>query len=107
MPASCAPTCSPGTTIAAVAKEQGVDVQTVIDALVTEMQSHLKTAVTDGKLTQAQADRMSANATERATAMVNGERPDPGDGPPGTGAPGGSSSSSSSGSGSTSSPTTS
>jgi hypothetical protein len=98
-----------GKTIADVAKDKGVDVQTVIDALVKEMQSHLADAVSSGRLTQAQADEMKANATERATAMVNGERPD---GPPpgmGPGGPGGwgSSSSSGSGSGSTSSSTTS
>jgi hypothetical protein len=89
-----------GKTVAEVAKAKGVDVQTVIDALVTEMQSHLADAVSSGRLTQAQADEMKANATERATAIVNGERPD---GPPpgmGPGGPGGSSSSSSSGSGS-------
>jgi hypothetical protein len=96
-----------GKTIADVAKAKGVDVQTVIDALVKEMQSHLADAVSSGRLTQAQADEMKANATERATAMVNGERPD---GPPpgmGPGGPGGwgSSSSSDSGSGSTSTTT--
>jgi hypothetical protein len=90
-----------GKTIADVAKAKGVDVQTVIDALVKEMQSHLADAVSSGRLTQAQADEMKAHATERATALVNGERPD--GPPPGMGAPGGSSSSS----GSTSSTTTS
>jgi hypothetical protein len=80
-----------GRTIAEVAEAKGVDVQTVIDALVTEMQSHLADAVSDGKLTQAEADEMKANATERATAMVNGERPDgapEGTGPGGPGGPG-------------------
>jgi hypothetical protein len=88
-----------GKTIADVAKTKGVDLQTVIAALVTEMQSHLADAVSSGRLTQAQADEMKANATERATAMVNGERPD---GPPAGMGPGGSSSSSNSGSTSTS-----
>jgi hypothetical protein len=95
-----------GKTIAEVAKAKGVDVQTVIAALVTEMQSHLADAVSSGRLTQAQADEMKADATERATALVNGERPSgppPGMGAPGMGAPGGWSSSS----GSTSSTTTS
>jgi hypothetical protein len=92
-----------GKTIADVAKDKGVDVQTVIAALVTDMQSHLADAVSNGRLTQAQADEMKANATERATALVNGERPD--GPPPGMGAPGGSSSGSDSSSGSTSSTT--
>ena len=83
-----------GQTIAEVAASEGVDVQTVIDALVADMQSHLDEAVANGRLTQDQADEMKANATERATALVNGERPEPGDGPPpGMGAPESSSSS--------------
>jgi hypothetical protein len=97
-----------GKTLADVAKDKGVDVQTVIDALVAEMQSHLADAVSSGRLTQAQADEMKANATERATAIVNGERPDgppPGMGFGGPGGPGSPSSSSDSGSGSTSSTT--
>jgi hypothetical protein len=80
-----------GKSLADVAKDKGVDVQAVIDAIVAEMQSHLADAVADGKLTQAQADEMKADATERATAIVNGERPD---GPPpgmGFGGPGSSS----------------
>jgi hypothetical protein len=85
-----------GKTIADVAKDKGVDVQTVIDALVTDMQSHLADGVSSGRLTQAQADQMKAHASERATALVNGERPD--GPPPGMGAPGGSSSGSTSGS---------
>jgi hypothetical protein len=92
-----------GKTIAQVAKAKGVDVQTVIDALVSDMQSHLADAVSSGRLTQAQADQMKAHATERATALVNGERPD--GPPPGMGAPGGSSSTSGSTSGSASTTT--
>lgn len=84
-----------GKTVAEVAKTKGVDLQKVVDAIVTEMNSHLAQAVTDGRLTQAQADEMKANATERATALVNGEQPDPGSGPP-PGAPAQGSSSSSS-----------
>jgi uncharacterized protein YidB (DUF937 family) len=68
-----------GKTIADVASEKGVDVQTVIDAIVAEMNSHLDEAVANGRLTQAQADEMKANATQRATDLVNGVKPD---GPP-------------------------
>jgi hypothetical protein len=75
-----------GKTIAQVAKAKGVDVQTVIDAIVQDMQSHLADAVSNGRLSQAQADQMKAHATERATALVNGQRP--AGPPPGMGAPG-------------------
>lgn len=64
-----------GKTIAEVAEANGVDVQTVTDAIVADMQSHLDAAVADGHLTQAQADEMKANAVERATDLVNGEAP--------------------------------
>jgi hypothetical protein len=64
-----------GKTIAEVAKAEGVDVQTVVDAIVADMKSHLAQAVTDGRMTQAQADERAAQAAEHATALVNGERP--------------------------------
>jgi hypothetical protein len=72
-----------GDTIADVARAKGVDVTTVIDAIVAEMNSHLDEAVADGHLTQAQADERKANATERATDLVNGELPARGPGGPG------------------------
>jgi hypothetical protein len=65
-----------GKTIADVAKTKSVDLQTVIAAIVASENEHLAQAVTDGKLTQAQADTRTANATERATNMVNGVRPE-------------------------------
>jgi hypothetical protein len=77
-----------GQTIAQVAEANDVAVQTVIDAIVAEMNSHLDEAVTNGRLTQEQADEMKANATERATALVNGERPAFGGGGPGGPPPG-------------------
>ena len=45
-----------GKTIADIAKEKNVELTTIVDAVVTERQTALKTAVTDGKLTQEQAD---------------------------------------------------
>ena len=79
-----------GKSMADVAKEKGVDVQKVIDALVKEAQTRLDQAVTDGKLTQEKADAAKATVTERVTAMVNGERPDRGfGGPHGPGPDGG------------------
>jgi len=63
-----------GQTIADVAGAAGVDVQTVIDSMFTAAETALDQAVTDGKLNQEQADTRKAAATERATAIVNGER---------------------------------
>lgn len=68
-----------GTTIAQVAEAKGVALQTVIDALVADMNDHLDKALADGRLTQEQADARKADATQRATDMVNGVRPE---GPP-------------------------
>lgn len=64
-----------GATIAEVAQEQGVDVQDVIDAMVTAHRERVDEKVADGTLTQEQADEILARAEERATAIVNGERP--------------------------------
>lgn len=79
-----------GKTIADVADEKGVDVQTVIDAIVADMNSHLDEAVANGRLTQEKADEIKANATQRATDLVNGVKPHgPPDGFPGGMAPNG------------------
>ena len=60
-----------GRTIAQVAETKGVEVQTVIDAMVAEVREHLDEKVADGELTRAQADRRLAEVTERITEMVN------------------------------------
>ncbi|MCU1374811.1 MAG: hypothetical protein JWO68_2097 [Actinomycetia bacterium] len=64
-----------GKTIAQVAKDKGVDVQKVIDAVIAAQSAQLDQAVTDGKLTQAQATARKADLKARVTALVNGERP--------------------------------
>ncbi len=64
-----------GKTIAAIAAEKGVDVNKVISALVDEAKAHLAQEVTDGKITQAQADERIATLTERITERVNNPRP--------------------------------
>jgi hypothetical protein len=64
-----------GKTIAQVAKDKGVDVDKVIDALVADQSARLDQAVTGGKLTQAQATAAKAALRQRVTAMVNGEGP--------------------------------
>ena len=66
-----------GKTIAEIATDQGVEVQTVIDALVAEAQSHLELSVDNGRLTQEEADAKLAELTERITERVNEGRPTP------------------------------
>jgi hypothetical protein len=70
-----------GKTIAAIATEQGVDVQSVIDALVAEAKTHLDLSVTNGRLTQEEADAKLIEVTERITDGVNNGRPARGDAP--------------------------
>lgn len=77
-----------GQTLAQVAESQGVDVQVVIDAMVAAQTTHINQGVTDGKLTQAQADERLADVTEHVTDMVNNLRPAPGQGHRGPGGPG-------------------
>ena len=73
-----------GSTIAKVATDKGVAVQTVNDAMVADAKAHLAQEVTDGKLTQAQADTRLTEITARITDVVNNGRPQhaAGDQPP-------------------------
>lgn len=64
-----------GTTIAELAQEKGVDVQTVIDAFVAGRQEWLDEAVANGRLTQEQADQMLANMRDMAEQHVEGGLP--------------------------------
>ena len=64
-----------GKSLADVAATQNVSVQSVIDAVVTEMKSHIAEEVASGELTQAQGDEKLAEVTARASDMVNGVRP--------------------------------
>lgn len=61
-----------GSSLAEIATAEKVAVQTVIDALVTVEKAEIDAALTAGAITQAQADRMKANVTQRATDIVNG-----------------------------------
>jgi hypothetical protein len=70
-----------GKTIAQVATAEGVDVQTVIDAIVADLKAHLDEEVASGEHTQAEADAKLTEATARITDMVNNGRPERGDGP--------------------------
>ena len=61
-----------GQTIAQVAKAHNVATQTVIDALVQDGLDELAAQVKAGTITQAQADSMKTQVTQRATDQVNG-----------------------------------
>ena len=67
-----------GKTVAEIAGEQGVDVQTVIDSLVAEAKSHLDLSVQNGRLTQEEADAKLAEVTQRITDFVNNGLPERG-----------------------------
>src|SRR5436853_262844 len=60
-----------GKTLAQVAKDKGKSVSGLVDALVKEAKDHLATEVTEGRLTQAQADQMLTDAKAKITDMVN------------------------------------
>ncbi len=61
-----------GQTIAEVAEANGVDADTVIDALVEEKAERLAGKVEEGRLTQEEADAKLASSTEKITNKVNG-----------------------------------
>ena len=64
-----------GKTIADLATEKGVDLQTIVDAFIAARQETLSQAVADGKITQAQADQMLENMREMVEDHLNGELP--------------------------------
>src|SRR5207237_157419 len=64
-----------GKSIADVAKDHGVAVDKVVDALVAEATSRIDQAVKDGKLDDAEATELKADLKDHITAIVNGERP--------------------------------
>jgi hypothetical protein len=61
-----------GKTLADVAKAQGKTVDGLVAALVADEKKELDAAVAAGRLTQAQANEMLANAEQRFTDLVNG-----------------------------------
>lgn len=62
-----------GSSLADIAGVQGVPVATIVDQLVAEAQERLDAAVTDGRLTQDEADEKLADMETKITEMVNGE----------------------------------
>lgn len=65
-----------GKTLADLAGEKGITVEALVDALVAEHRARLDEEVAEGDLTQEEADERLARAEARATAFVNGERPE-------------------------------
>jgi hypothetical protein len=64
-----------GQSLAEVAAAEGVEVQTVVDTLVTAAGAHLAEHVTAGDLTQDEADAKLAEMTSRITDAVNNGGP--------------------------------
>jgi len=64
-----------GKTVADLASEKGVDLKTIVDAFMATRQETLSQAVTDGKITQAQADQMLTNMREMVEDHLNGNMP--------------------------------
>ena len=61
-----------GQSLADLAVSKGKTAQDVIDAVVAEATTKINAQVTDGHLTQAQADQLIAGLTTGVTAFVNG-----------------------------------
>ncbi|MCR2806210.1 hypothetical protein [Paenibacillus soyae] len=64
-----------GKTIAAIAAEKGVALQTVFDAQLAVVKEKLTEELTAGTITQEQFDEKLAKAQERLTQAANGELP--------------------------------
>ena len=64
-----------GDTLAQVAKEHGVAVNTLVDALVTAATERIDAAVADGGLSTARADKIKADLRERITELVTEGHP--------------------------------
>ena len=65
-----------GKSIAEVAQDKGVDLDKVIDAMVTAGGARIDKAKDAGKITQQEADDAKAKLKERVTKIVNGELPE-------------------------------
>jgi hypothetical protein len=60
-----------GKTLAEVAKAKGKSVDGLVDALVADAKTKIAAAVTAGRLSQAEADRLTASLEEHVTELVN------------------------------------
>ena len=63
-----------GKSLADVAKDQKVSVDSLVKAMVADAEADLAAAVKAGTMTQAQADTMKSSLTRRITDQVNGVR---------------------------------
>jgi hypothetical protein len=64
-----------GSSLADIAIEAGVDVQQIVDLMVSEASDRLDEAVANGRIDQAEAAEKLAQIEERITAGINGEFP--------------------------------
>jgi polyhydroxyalkanoate synthesis regulator phasin len=64
-----------GATLAQVAEDQDVPVETLVDALVQAQEGRIAQAVEDGRLTQEEADERLAEVEERVTERVDSAVP--------------------------------
>ena len=78
-----------GKTVAQVAQDKGVDVNTVIAAVTDAANTAIDQAVTDGKMTADQAAQEKTEVTQRVTDFVNKTKPPKGEHGPGGRGPGG------------------
>jgi polyhydroxyalkanoate synthesis regulator phasin len=69
-----------GKTLAAIAKDEGKSVDGLVAGLKADLRKHLDEAVSAGRLTRAQADRVLSEADEHIRAFVEGTFPPPGRG---------------------------
>lgn len=69
-----------GQTLAEVAEARGVEVQTLVDALVAEATDRLEAAVADGRISQERADEVLADLPDRIAERVEQGMPMGGDG---------------------------
>ena len=60
-----------GQTLGETAEANGINSETIVDAIVTAMTERLNQAVTDGKLTPEEAAEKAAGIPDRATEIVN------------------------------------
>ena len=63
-----------GKSLAAVAADNGVDPQTLIDAIVTSIEERVTTALESGRIDTAKADEVRSNAEAMAEKIINRER---------------------------------
>jgi len=64
-----------GKTVNQVAQEKGVPSQTIVDDLVGKVDARVDKAVSEGKLTQEQGDKIKAKAPERIAKLMDRQLP--------------------------------